>query len=298
MKQFQDANPGASDEDIDNKRSELQAKTATLNYDDAPDAKAPNIRRFYELMSKLPDTDTLDNESLGLFTLKKGRQTAPYYAGGAKQVVMNGEESSSSYLTAGLAQELGEVDDDVKPEPGEKLTLFSWNTLHEVGHAVDDKLGFMDRRGAELAGWQKHGADVKPIADLIAAKYEFDPGYVTAYMAGNANPENPDAPAGVEDYEWELRRANARAHVDAIRASAQPWQSAQGAKMSELGDRCYHEAYDGGRSWFSYPAAARKKGVSGYQFRAPGEWFSELYAAYHSGKMNGSHPARDWLETL
>ena len=58
----------------------------------------------------------------------------------------------------------------------------------------------------------------------------------------------------------------------------------------------YQEAYAG--RWVSYKVEARKKGISGYQFRAPGEWFAELYAAFQSGKLQDSHPAVSWLKTL
>jgi hypothetical protein len=41
---------------------------------------------------------------------------------------------------------------------------------------------------------------------------------------------------------------------------------------------------------------ARKRGIHGYQFRAPGEWFAELYAAYYMGMLKPEHPAvKDWL---
>ena len=40
------------------------------------------------------------------------------------------------------------------------------------------------------------------------------------------------------------------------------------------------------------------KGITGYQFRAPGEWFSELYAAWKRGKLKPSHPAVAWLSKL
>jgi hypothetical protein len=60
--------------------------------------------------------------------------------------------------------------------------------------------------------------------------------------------------------------------------------------------RIYHEAYT--RNWVSYSAAARKKGLTGYQFRAPGEWFAELYAGFRSNKLGPNHPARAWLEKL
>ena len=58
----------------------------------------------------------------------------------------------------------------------------------------------------------------------------------------------------------------------------------------------YHEAYD--MNWVGYLAAARKKGMTGYQFRAPAEWFAELYASFHSGKIQAGHPSEKWLKKL
>ena len=48
----------------------------------------------------------------------------------------------------------------------------------------------------------------------------------------------------------------------------------------------------------SYLVAARKKGLTGYQFRAPAEWFAELYAGFKSNKLGAKHPAREWLKKL
>ena len=47
-----------------------------------------------------------------------------------------------------------------------------------------------------------------------------------------------------------------------------------------------------------YRADARQKGLTGYQFRAPAEWFAELYAGYRSGKLKPDHPSVDWLKKL
>ena len=48
-------------------------------------------------------------------------------------------------------------------------------------------------------------------------------------------------------------------------------------------------------SWRSYHVAARSKGVSQYQFKAPAEWFAELYAAYQTKALPESHPDAKWL---
>jgi len=52
------------------------------------------------------------------------------------------------------------------------------------------------------------------------------------------------------------------------------------------------------RDWVGYLADARKQGLTGYQFRAPAEWFAELYAGFRSGKLRDDHPAMDWLKKL
>ena len=38
--------------------------------------------------------------------------------------------------------------------------------------------------------------------------------------------------------------------------------------------------------------------TSGYQFRAPAEWFADLYAGYKSGRLGKKHPALEWLKKL
>jgi hypothetical protein len=63
-----------------------------------------------------------------------------------------------------------------------------------------------------------------------------------------------------------------------------------------IGKLIYHEAYP--RSWVSYLAAARSKGLTGYQFRAPAEWFAELYAGWKSGRLGPKHPALEFLKKL
>jgi hypothetical protein len=36
----------------------------------------------------------------------------------------------------------------------------------------------------------------------------------------------------------------------------------------------------------------------GYQFRSAAEWFAELYAAFHTERLNPKHPATTWLRKL
>jgi hypothetical protein len=74
------------------------------------------------------------------------------------------------------------------------------------------------------------------------------------------------------------------------------WEKGGGAakKYAVEGTRVYQQSQ--GQNWVSYPLLVRKRGVSSYQFRAPAEWFAELYAAYYMDKLSDSHPDAAWLK--
>lgn len=257
--------------------------------------RGPNIQRFYEAMTVLPDSDTLDNDMMLEFESTEGPAEGSFYNSGTKRVTMReGEFGDSGIYGVGLKHELEDVDPDSVPVEAEAITYFSWNTLHEVGHAVDAKLNFMTSKGNAMVGWVEYGGNTYPIAQAIAGKFNYDAAYISAYML-DATPPIPE-PDGCDAEEWERRRVLSCAWVDRVRVGNDPWQTSASAKDCDIGGTCYQESYAG--SWTSYPMAQRKKGVSGYQFRSPLEWFSEVYAAYHTGKLNPNHPAQEWLKTL
>jgi hypothetical protein len=74
------------------------------------------------------------------------------------------------------------------------------------------------------------------------------------------------------------------------------WKGGSGANANEIGGRVYHESY--GNKWVSYDIGLRKRAISNYQFRAPSEWFAELYAAYYLDKLSDGHPDRPWLKKV
>jgi hypothetical protein len=270
--------------------SEADETSDTVDPDQ--DKRTPNIRKFYDLMAKLPLVDTRDNESMALFTEVEEYKGSDF--GQRKVTMREGEFGKSASYGIGLPNEVGKVDADSEPVGDHRPTYFEWNTVHEVGHAVDDRAGFMEKQGQALGGWKSYGGNVVPIAKAVADHFQYDEKYVIAYMSG----QTPAivAPVGCEPDEWERRRAQCVSWVDSARSDKDPWSTDAQAKRLAIDGVVYHESYEG--VWSSYPLDQRKKAVTGYQFRAPGEWFAELYAAYHCKKLNPSHPANTWLSKL
>ena len=177
---------------------------------------------------------------------------------------------------------------------------FDWVLLHEVAHAEDDAIKFMDNRSdgkdKSTGGWKKEKTG--GIAAVAAAHFRYDEDYICDCLRrqGQQAPgQDAEAAEGVAADEWERRRVAAFDWTRAIRSAASPWSNGSVAQQIAIGGRVYQESYPG-TDWFSYDLAARSQGLTGYQFRAPWEWFAELYAAHFSGKLKPEHPAMAFLK--
>jgi len=193
------------------------------------------------------------------------------------------------------------VEADCQPKNTTAVEYLGFAAAHEVGHAVDDATGFMQRNGhlAEYGEWTTFGGDVKPIADALGADARFAAFYKTAEqkqyvldMLMNKPATAPAVtPASAEDL---AKRAFDTWHGTAT--SADVYRRQGDSESLKVDGFIYHEAY--ARQWVRYRADARKRALTGYQFRAPGEWFAELYAGFRSGKLKDTHPAMKWLKKL
>lgn len=276
--------------------SDTEGKTA----DTATDVAAPNIMRLYDVMNKLSDEHTKDNPSMALIH-RIGDETGTSSFSRATKVVelRVGRPTERNEEHIGLPSELDVIDDDAKPADNIAPEMFNFTTLHEIGHAVDDKLGYMEKNqtAANHGGWKVHGRDLKAIAEAAAGRFKYDANYIESYLAKPGGKLLRPEPANkITQEKWDQRRIEAETWCDSIRSGKSLWNNAAGTKAAKIGDRVYQQSY--GWEWVSYNYSARTKGVTGYQFRAPGEWFAELYAAFHTKKMNENHPARKWLEKL
>ena len=96
----------------------------------------------------------------------------------------------------------------------------------------------------------------------------------------------PKTPKGMTDTDYQAAMKQVIDWCDLIRWTADPWDNPKLPAFA--GDRMYHESYAG--QWVSYVRSARSQAITGYQFRAPAEWFADLYAAYHTGILKDEHP--------
>lgn len=189
------------------------------------------------------------------------------------------------------------------PANEDDIDYFDFANVHETGHAVDDRLRFMASRAGEsqvkFGGWVVHGSNIEAIAKQVVKKYGPDHAQVLEPYAADviigAKVEKP-----VVDPADQIAVNTACEDIlkwfDIATKCSPWWDHAASKEITMLDGRVYQEAYP--RTWVSYPFSERAKGITGYQFRAPGEWFAELYAAFHLGKLKPGHPARQWLSSL
>lgn len=205
-----------------------------------------------------------------------------------------------------VSQLPGTIDPDCQTAAGAKTDLLSFTALHEVGHGVDDSLTYMARNGMkpDHGGWKEYGTGLQEVADAvgphIATQVSGSNFYGTpeqkTYVLARLMTQPADKPAGLVAGSPEALAYKAFDDWLALATSDGIWERDGDAQSIAVGGRIYHEAYK--RNWVSYLQAARSKGLTGYQFRSPAEWFAEVYAGFHSGVLGPNHPSRAWLAKL
>jgi hypothetical protein len=194
-----------------------------------------------------------------------------------------------SYLRMGATITMGKfgeskTDDYKIGDKDEPVNSFKVTTMHEIGHSVDTLHGIMAAamRSAGNGGWQAHAVDdivpifVSALKGTTDLPQDIDVSVLTGAVAAALKSGAVERPDGVSDPNWTGIEAFLKEKCLASRFDKTPWFNSEPGDI-KVGDRVYHES--AANKWFSYDAAARETSfVSKYQWRSPGEWFSELFA--------------------
>lgn len=203
-----------------------------------------------------------------------------------KKLIYTSDDSSGAY--GGAEVEMGDFGDATGTETykidGEAIPANSFDVtmLHEMGHALDDRHGIMAKHGDKTGcgGWRKESKD--SVADALLAFFKTKvtglSDKVTDDVARDAivaalSSTTPAAPDGVPDSDWVKVIKFLEDYPNKVISSYKPWFK----EPVDAGGRAYLQSYSS--RWNSYEVAARAPTkVNNYQWRAPGEWFAEVYA--------------------
>lgn len=198
------------------------------------------------------------------------------------------------------------------PAHGVQVNSFNATLRHEIGHAVDAALNVMEggwRTRDVAGGWVKYSS-YSAMADAIIADFGglTNAAHCPAGKQGtwrtaiiNTLTSNPaitftaavqalDATPGLV--------INDAGPASAIFVPARwtgggtgPWYN-QGAQKTGASGRRYQRGYDDSASLWSYLGATRdSRAVTQYQWRAPAEWFAEVYQVYYAEQENDPNAA-------
>ena len=140
------------------------------------DLSSNALPRLYSLMSKIPEDHIKGNDKLK--EIRRDKNPPPgetsFYRGEEDLIVLNLDKSTG--LGAGIVFGKG-------PEGLPRIAnYFDHTTLHEIGHAVDEKIHFMDSKGknAENGEWRQESIESVAMAGgagkgFFAAFKQFPP---------------------------------------------------------------------------------------------------------------------------
>jgi hypothetical protein len=252
----------------------------------------PYVMKLYDAFKKVPESDTCSNASIiGV------RHTRIDDGGG----YMSDIKVIEVALLNLDAEAEGPDGTKVKNPDGTVAKRFTVTTLHEIGHAVDDKEAYMDsRQEREDHGcWRRES--FKSLAQIMVEKAltneyirkKVPLTTVTDFcrdvaLGGTPKQEEYNDLRGFlilrdEIYTGWFKEVK-HGGGNFSRAMDVPWKG-----------RVYLESYE--NMWWSYKLTLKElKWYRDYQYRAPGEFFADSYAAYYLGNRNTKNPIHEWLK--
>lgn len=252
-------------------------------------AGMPNthLDQVYKMFDRVPEADVVQGRMQTLnyqpFAMESDGK------GGKKKVKNTGASYGGARINMGDygAEDWPYVD---PKDPSGKTKVpangFSISVLHELGHSVDERFGVMDANQAKsnAGGWRRE--TLQSTAKAFAGQFKAGDGsrMRKPLSDGDLQKATESAlggavtrPDGLSDADWTLLEA----YLNLCATRGDPDANWPWASPHDINGRSYHEAYAyGGGVWWSYETAQRAKAVTvrDYQWRAPGEWFAELYA--------------------
>jgi hypothetical protein len=254
------------------------------------------LRHCWDVLGALPPSHVESNTDLSSLTR--------YRSGDIEGWASNDGEAAIGYGAGhdlDNTNETGAFTDAGDPLRGKNL--FDATVRHEVGHRVDDQVGgpayeatdnggswltwdggdgmaqrMVTASAGTISSWADAGQKTAIIECLQEVIDDRKPEEITARLEALPFCANHASDAAQLALLNSIKADNAVRALRICFSHQGPWGTATGGVM--LGDRIYQESYSWPQ-WVSYKHAARAKKVSTYQFRAPGEWFAEAYAAYY-----------------
>lgn len=283
---------------------------------------APALRRLWVILSTLPPDQVQNNKDLALLLRDSKTDGAGFYEATNKASVVgySGLDKKGSYGSIDVSDGKGGTKDVGLHS---NVNLFTTVVRHEIGHAVDAKIGASKPGGyvrtAKNAGVWKGYNTSKDWVDAIVTAGGGMKGHgyanetVYRHAMDKAVAEKKDFAIAVHEIDPKIAAPTgsvtgpvaALVTTDLWDPDQSPWY--QKPDRQAVGGRLWQRPYDFGE-YVSFEKSARADhGVSGYQFRAPGEWFAEAYSVYYSdddsvGKKPGTTlrtrdaAAADWFD--
>lgn len=272
------------------------------------------LKQAYRVMNTLPDGHVADNAKFKKL-LRFADGTSGWHNSTTDTMAIGYQDGQLSDNFADNRTFYERNISGKAPEVFAGKNIFDQTIRHEVGHAVDAKLGNAGGSAsycianADGGSWTKYLALDEFVAGVIDAaggqmktknlhtnvrflaliSMQWPPDNVQALKQAVDGALMDDRCGWVgwnalsDQVRFGILDGEAFFKIASVDLSA-PWKTSGGL---DFGGRTFVKS--SATDYYSYATAARSKQVSNYQFRSPMEWFAEAYAAYYS--PNGGTPA-------